>query len=109
MEERRARAEVGGGKVAHIQAADAGAPPRFDTLRSMVAFILFAAIVAPSIVSTLNACLFVLTEWDADFWRAWQLRFLALVFPTLMITPLIVLTVGYWFFQRRSGQFGEEI
>jgi len=27
----------------------------------------------------------------------------------VLITALLVLTVGYWFFQRRSGQFGEEI
>ncbi|HEU5103563.1 MAG TPA: ABC transporter permease [Roseiflexaceae bacterium] len=27
----------------------------------------------------------------------------------VLITALVVLTIGYWFFQRRSGQFGEEI
>jgi lipopolysaccharide transport system permease protein len=27
----------------------------------------------------------------------------------LLITALLVLAVGYWFFQRRSGRFGEEI
>ena len=27
----------------------------------------------------------------------------------VLITALLVLTVGYWFFQRRSGQFGEEV
>jgi lipopolysaccharide transport system permease protein len=27
----------------------------------------------------------------------------------VLVTALIVLTVGYWFFQRRSGRFGEEI
>jgi len=27
----------------------------------------------------------------------------------VLITALVVLTIGYWFFQRRSGRFGEEI
>jgi lipopolysaccharide transport system permease protein len=27
----------------------------------------------------------------------------------VLITALVVLAFGYWFFQRRSGQFGEEI
>ena len=27
----------------------------------------------------------------------------------VLITALAVLSIGYWFFQRRSGQFGEEI
>ena len=71
----------------------AGAPPRFDNLRSMVAFILFAAIAAPCVVSALVAYLFLLTGWVSNFWIAWRLRFLANVFATLTVTPLIVLTV----------------
>jgi lipopolysaccharide transport system permease protein len=27
----------------------------------------------------------------------------------VLVTALIMLAVGYWFFQRRSGRFGEEI
>jgi lipopolysaccharide transport system permease protein len=27
----------------------------------------------------------------------------------VLVTALVVLAIGYWFFQRRSGQFGEEI
>ncbi|HEX5691118.1 MAG TPA: ABC transporter permease, partial [Roseiflexaceae bacterium] len=27
----------------------------------------------------------------------------------VLVTAVIVLTVGYWFFQRQSGRFGEEI
>jgi signal transduction histidine kinase len=71
----------------------AGAPPRFDNLQSLTAFILLAAIAAPCVVSALHASLFVLTGWASDFWIPWRLRFLAFVFPTLTITPLIVLTV----------------
>ena len=71
----------------------AGAPPRFDNLQSMIAFILLAAIAAPCVVAALIAYLFLITGWVADFWMAWRLRFLANVFATLTITPLIVVTV----------------
>jgi signal transduction histidine kinase len=71
----------------------AGAPPRFDSLRSLTAFILLAAIAAPCVVAALVAYLFLLTGWVSNFWLAWRLRFLANVFATLTITPLIVLTV----------------
>jgi hypothetical protein len=27
----------------------------------------------------------------------------------IVVTALIVLAFGYWFFQRHSGQFGEEL
>ena len=70
------------------------APPRFDSLRSLTAFILFAAIAAPCVVVAWVAYLFLLTGWVSNFWIAWRLRFLANVFATLTITPrLIVLTV----------------
>jgi PAS domain S-box-containing protein len=71
----------------------AGAPPRFESLRSLTAFILLAAIAAPCVVAALVAYLFLLTGWVSNFWIAWRLRFLANVFATLTITPLIVLTV----------------
>ena len=59
----------------------------------MIAFILLAAIAAPCVVAALIAYLFLITGWVADFWMAWRLRFLANVFATLTITPLIVVTV----------------
>ena len=70
-----------------------GAPPRFDTLRSLIAFILLAAVAVPCVVAALVAYHFLLTGWVSDFWIAWRLRFLANVFATLTVTPLIVLTV----------------
>jgi signal transduction histidine kinase len=71
----------------------AGAPPRFDSLRSATVFIVLAGIVAPAVVSALSAYLFVLTGWAADYGLAWRQRFLTNVVPTLTVTPLIVLTV----------------
>jgi two-component system, LuxR family, sensor kinase FixL len=70
-----------------------GSPLRFDSLRSVGAFILLAAIAAPAIASAVVACLFVLTGWVADFELTWRRRFLTNVIPTLTIVPLIVLTV----------------
>ncbi len=70
-----------------------GAPPRLDTLRSMTAFLLLAALAAPCAVAALVAYLFVLTGWTTDFLTTWRLRFLANVFAIFTLTPLILLTV----------------
>ena len=70
-----------------------GAPHRFDTLASLTTFILLAAIAVPCVAAALVAYVFLLTGWVSDFWIAWRLRFLANVFATLTITPLIVLTI----------------
>ncbi len=68
-------------------------PPRLDTLRGMIWFILLAAIAAPAVGSVLAASLFMLTDWVDNFWLPWRMRFLTNVFATLTITPLILLTV----------------
>jgi len=71
-----------------------GAPPRFDTLRSMAAYILRAAIAATAVACALAALLFVLTHWATDFWLAFRQRVLANVFAIITIPPLIVLTAS---------------
>ncbi len=90
----------------------AGAPPRFDSLRSVTVFIGLAGIAVPAAVSALIAYLFDLTGWAPDYWLAWRQRFLTNVVPTLAVTPLIVLTVAggiarirgaSW---RRHAEFG---
>ena len=88
-----------------------GAPPRFDTLRSVTAFILLAAIAVPCVIAALVAYVFLLTGWVSNFWVAWRLRFLANAFATLTVTPLIVLTIsGMTAIRtaplRRYGEFG---
>ena len=80
-----------------------GAPPRFDTLRSLTAFILLAAVAAPCVTAALVAYHFFLTGWVSDFWTAWRLRFLANVFATLTVTPLIVLTFTHGMTAIRSA------
>jgi PAS domain S-box-containing protein len=68
-----------------------GAPPRFDSLRNMAAFIFFAAIAATAVACALAVSLLLLTGWVTDFWLAWQQRVLANVFPMITIPPVIVL------------------
>jgi PAS domain S-box-containing protein len=69
-----------------------GAPPRFDSLRNMAAFILLAAIATTALACALAVALFVFTGWATDFWLAWRQRVLADGIAIITITPLIVLT-----------------
>lgn len=69
-----------------------GVPPRFDSLRKMVAFILIAGIATTAVASALAVSLFLLTGWATDFWLVWWQRVLAAVFPLITIPPLILLT-----------------
>ena len=69
-----------------------GAPPRFDSLRSMVLYILYAAIASTIVACVLAASAFVLLGWAADFWLAFRQRVLANVFAIITIPPLIVMT-----------------
>jgi integral membrane sensor domain MASE1 len=71
-----------------------GAPPRFDSLRNMAAFILLAGIMATAVACVLAVSLFLLTGWATDFWLAWRQRVLANVFPVITIPPVIVLTLA---------------
>ena len=64
-----------------------GAPPRFDSLRNMAAFILLAAIGATAVACALAVSLFLLTGWATDFWLAWRQRVLANVFAIITIPP----------------------
>ena len=69
-----------------------GAPPRFDSLRSMVLYILYAPIASTIVACVLAASAFVLLGWAADFWLAFRQRVLANVFAIITIPPLIVIT-----------------
>jgi PAS domain S-box-containing protein len=69
-----------------------GAPPRFDSLRNMAAFILLAGIATTALACALAVSLFLLTGWATDFWLAWRQRVLADGIAIITITPLIVLT-----------------
>jgi PAS domain S-box-containing protein len=88
--------QVGSNDVLAVLAALAvrfviGAPPRFDNLRDMVAFVLLAGIAATVLACVLAASLFVLTGWTTDFWLAFRQRVLTNIFAVVTIPPLIVL------------------
>jgi PAS domain S-box-containing protein len=66
-----------------------GAEP-FDSFRAMVIFILGAVIVAPMVVSSMAAYLYVLSGWEHSYRYAWGARVLSNALSTLMIVPLII-------------------
>jgi PAS domain S-box-containing protein len=67
-----------------------GAQP-FDSFRAMIIFMLGAVIVAPMVVSSIAAYLYVLSGWEHSYRYVWGARVLSNALSTLMIVPLIVL------------------
>ena len=67
-----------------------GAPP-FDSFRAVVIFMLGAVIVAPVVVSSIAAYLYVLSGWEQSYRYAWGARVLSNALSTLMIVPPIIL------------------
>jgi signal transduction histidine kinase len=92
-------AQVGSNDLHAVLAAVAvrraiGVAPRFDSLRSMALYILYAAIASTVAVCALAVFIFVLTGWATDFWLAFRQRILANVFAIMTIPPLILLTAA---------------
>jgi signal transduction histidine kinase len=81
------------GAAAAVRAV-AGAPPRFDSLRGMSAFVMLAAIAATAVACAVAVALFRLIGWTPEFWLAWRQRFFSNGFAVLAITPPIVLAVA---------------
>jgi signal transduction histidine kinase len=73
-----------------VRKADAG-PLRLDTFRSALVFILLSGLVVPAVVNALILAVHLATGWTQDFWLAWRQWMLASVFPTITLTPLVVL------------------
>jgi formate hydrogenlyase transcriptional activator len=65
-----------------------GAQP-FDSFRAMIIFMLGAVIVAPVVVSSIAAYLYVLSGWEHSYGYVWGARVLSNALSTLMIVPLI--------------------
>jgi PAS domain S-box-containing protein len=68
-----------------------GREPRLNDLRGMSAFILFAAFLAPCLVSAAVAWLFFANGWVGDFLIAWERRTLSVMCAAVIATPPIVL------------------
>jgi integral membrane sensor domain MASE1 len=67
-----------------------GGPLRFDIFRSIVVFTLCAVFLAPIVVSSLAAYLYVLSGWESDYWYVWRARILSNALSTLAIVPTII-------------------
>jgi formate hydrogenlyase transcriptional activator len=62
-----------------------------NSFRAMVVFTFGAIILAPVVVSTIAAYLYVLSGWEQNYWYAWRARVLSNSLSTLMIVPPIIL------------------
>ena len=62
-----------------------------NSFRAAVVFTLGAIILAPVVVSTIAAYLYVLSGWEQVYWYAWRARVLSNALSTLIIVPPIIL------------------
>jgi signal transduction histidine kinase len=73
-----------------LQRASKGAP-RFDSFRGVLLFIILADVVVPAVLDPVILAAHLATGWAHDFWLAvWQ-WILGDIFPTITITPVLVL------------------
>jgi len=66
--------------------------PRFDNFRNVAAF-LTMAIVAPFLVSFLDAAIVVATGWASDYWLIWHTRFRSNVLTNVVWVPAVVIAI----------------
>lgn len=70
-----------------------GGPPRFDRLRHVSIFIIFAAL-ATFVTTFLDAAFVALMGWgEEDYWTVWSMRFFSNILAVLTVIP-VMLTVG---------------
>ena len=67
-----------------------GAPTTFGTLRTMLAFVVFAAALSPVVLSFADAAITVMTGWGADYWAAFETRVRSNVLTHLVVVPALV-------------------
>jgi two-component system sensor kinase FixL len=66
-------------------------PVRFDRLRNVGIFCLFAAFLGPFLSSFLDAAFVSLNHWgQGNYWEIWRIRFTSNVLAALTVAPLIV-------------------
>jgi signal transduction histidine kinase/integral membrane sensor domain MASE1 len=77
--------------------------PRFDTLRHVAIFLIYAVFAAPFLSSFADAA--VVTVFAADpYWTVWRTRFFANMLTELMLVPAIVMLVsGGWAWIRDAS------
>jgi two-component system sensor kinase FixL len=66
-------------------------PVRFDRLRNVGIFILFAAFLGPFLSSFVDAAFVVINHWGQDsYWQVWRIRFTSNILAALTLVPFIV-------------------
>src|SRR5437667_4249682 len=66
-------------------------PVRFDRLRNVGIFCLFAAFLGPFLSSFLDAAFVVINHWGQDsYWQVWRIRFTSNVLTALTLVPFVV-------------------
>jgi two-component system, LuxR family, sensor kinase FixL len=69
-------------------------PLRFDSLRDIGVFTIFAVTFSPFVTSFLDAGFVVLNGWRQDgFWQVWRMRFPANALVALTLVPAIILWI----------------
>lgn len=66
-------------------------PPRFDRLRDLWIFVAGAMVIAPVVLSFVDAAFVALTGWRySDFWQVWCTRLFSNALAALIVVPLIL-------------------
>ena len=87
-------------------------PLRFDNIRDIGVFTIFAVIFSPFVTSFLDAGFVVLNGWrQDDFWQVWRMRFPANALVALTLVPAIILWIrnGVAWLRRASLQHYLEV
>lgn len=79
-------------------------PLRFDSFRNMLVFIVVASLAIPSLVNAVALSLQLAAGWTQDLWLAWRQWMLGSIFPTVTLTPLMVLAAGRGFAVARLSR-----
>ena len=72
---------------------------QLDSFRAVTVFVLCAVILAPFLVSSIAAYLYVLSGWEQEYWYVWRARVLSNALSTLTIIPPILMA-----FDARSAK-----
>lgn len=63
---------------------------QLDSFRAVIIFVLCAVVLAPFLVSSIAAYLYVLSGWEQEYWYVWRARVLSNALSTLTIIPPIL-------------------
>ena len=79
---------------------------QLDSFRTLIIFVLGAVILAPFLVSSIAAYLYVLSGWEHEYWFVWRARVLSNALSTLTIIPPILMVFGAGFSEKFHAPLG---